>query len=830
MTDIAPMLYRLRLTPDLERFTFEGRVEIHLCAAQPAAEIVLNAVDLAVWGCRLLAGTAPAVPCRFRVDPAREELAVLLPQPASGQLVVAVDYTGRINDRMAGFYRSRSTHGGEAHVIAVTQFQESDARRAFPCMDHPGRKAAFEIELEVDRRLTAVSNTAIRAQELLENGRKRVIFERTPVMSTYLVFFGVGEFEVLQDPLDPRVRALTLPGQQKHAGFGLEFGRIALQHSEAYFGIPYPLAKMDLIAIPDFAFGAMENWGAITFRENLLLHHPETTSKAGEERICEVIAHEIAHQWFGNLVTPADWKYLWLNESFATYFGYGVVAHHHPEWEIWPQFLAGTAAAAMARDGLKENVAIEIPGGEHLVINTSTAPIIYSKGASILRQVEGYIGAENFQAGLRRYLGAHAYGCAESRHLWEAFEAVSEKPVVALMQSWIGQPGFPLVTVRREPGALVLSQRRFSYLESDADQHWLIPINLALYDGAGRLRRLSVVFEGRQMRVPVDGEPVACKLNAGQTGFYRVAYADPADLAALGRLVREKTLPPEDRWGLQDDLYARVLSGAVALEEYLDFLKFYQSEDAYLPLTSIAQHLGHAHLVVAPQRRRAIAALAGPWFEGVLGRIGFAPRPGEPQTAAILREQLLADALQYGVVTAENFLLKQFEGLRRGAAVPADILRAVLQAAAWCGGAEAFAWLERRFRESVSEHERLIILAAMGMFRSPPEIARALDFVLAAVPARNQFMPLVAMASNPHAQALLWEWYAARVAEIEQFHPMLYERVVAAIVPACGLGRGDEVRAFFQDYGRRTDRAREVIRLSLERLEIHERLRRASLT
>jgi tricorn protease interacting factor F2/3 len=827
MAEITPTHYRLRLAPDLARFSFEGQAEIHLHATQAAAEITLNAVELAIWECRWLRGREPLA-CSFRLDPRSEELKVTLPQAASGEIVLRIDYTGRINDRMAGFYRSRYAHGAETKFIAVTQFEESDARRAFPCVDHPGRKATFDVELEVDRRLTAVANTEIKAQELLENNRKRVIFERTPRMSTYLVFFGVGEFEVLQDHFDARVRAITLPGQQKHALYGLEFGRDALHFCEAYYAIPYPLSKMDLIAIPDFAFGAMENWGAITFRENLLLHHPETTSKAGEERICEVIAHEIAHQWFGNLVTPSDWRYLWLNESFATYFGYGVVAHYHPEWEIWPQFMNGTAASAMTRDGLLENYAIEIPGGEHLVINTSTAPIIYSKGASILRQIEGYIGPENFQKGLRRYLKTHAYGCAESRHLWEAFEAVSDRPVNALMQSWIGQPGFPLVRARREAGTLVLTQHRFTYLPNDAAQNWLIPINLSLFDASGAERTQTVLMDRPEVRVGL-GTAVGYKLNARQTGFYRVQYEEAGNLEALGERVRAKSLPPEDRWGLQNDLFALAMSGAASIDDYLQYLKFYQGEDAYLPLASIAGHLSLIHLVVGPGRRQGIAALAGPWFEAVLDRIGCLPRPDEAQTVTILREQLITDTVQYGCVPIEAFALKQYEALKRGAGVPADIRRSVMQAAAWCGGAEVFDWLDRRFQSAASEHERLNVLNAMGGFRTAKEIARALDYVLTTVPPRNKFIPVVALASNPHALDILWEWYTAHVGQLEEFHPMLYERVIAAIVPTAGLGRTAPVREFFERYGRRTDKARDVIRLSLERLEIHERMRRRNL-
>ncbi|MFO7708385.1 MAG: M1 family aminopeptidase, partial [Desulfobacterales bacterium] len=744
---------------------------------------------------------------------------------ACGDILLGIDFTGRINDTMAGFYRSRTVADGIPHTIAVTQFQESDARRAFPCLDHPAQKAVFEIELEVDRCLTAVSNTDIRAQEFLENGRKRVIFEPTPKMSTYLVFFAVGPFETLQDHIDSRVRVLTLPGQQPYAGYGLEFGRKALQFSEAYYGIAYPLSKLDLIAVPDFAFGAMENWGAITFRENLLLHVPGVTSQSSEERICEVIAHEIAHQWFGNLVTPSEWKYLWLNESFATYFGYGVVAHYHPEWEIWQQFLNGTTGPAMARDGLIENVPIEIPGGEHLVINTSTAPIIYNKGGSILRQIEDAIGPQRFQKGLQRYLTAHAYGCAESRQLWEAFEAVSDQPVSAIMQSWVEQPGLPIITAAREGGTLVLTQKRFTYLPHESSQHWMVPVSLLVAGPGEAIRRVAVLMDGPAARVEIGRDALAYKLNAGQGGFYRTRYTDLENLKRLAAMVRAKTLAPEDRWGLQEDLFAQVVSADAPLADYLEFLSAYAAEDAYLPLSGIATHLAHARLVAPPEQGSRIAELARPWYEAVLERIGFDPRPAERQTTALLRDQLLFEAVQAGSPRAGEFARQRFEGLTRGGAVHPDILKSVLQTVAWLGAGREREWLERRFQDSPSEHERLVLLSASGCFRERAEIERVLDWVLKTVPPRNKFIPVVAMAANPHAAPLLWDWYRAHLSQLEQFHPMLYERVIAAIVPVVGPGDAGAVRRFFQDYLQRHEKLADAIRLSLERLEINLRLR-----
>jgi tricorn protease interacting factor F2/3 len=760
------------------------------------------------------------------MEPAREELRIQLPEAISGEILLAIDYAGRINDRMAGFYRSRYLHKGRRRYIAITQFEESDARRAFPCMDHPSRKATFDIEMVVGRCLTAVANTDIKAQEMLKGGQKRVVFETTPKMSTYLVFFGVGDFETLQDPIDGRVRVMTLPPSQKHARFGLEFGRKALTFSESYYGIPYPLSKMDLIAVPDFAFGAMENWGAITFRENLLLHYPGITSKSGEERIYEVIAHEIAHQWFGNLVTPSDWKYLWLNESFATYFGYGVVAHYYPDWGIWHQFLHGTTATALQRDALLENVAIEIPGGEHLVINTSTAPIIYNKGGSILRQVEGYIGPEYFQQGLRHYLQTHAYRSAESRHLWEAFEAASDRPVTAMMKNWVEQPGFPLVTAARQNDTLLLSQRRFTYLPNDSTQTWLIPVNLRIFTSGGESRVVSVLMDSAEMRLDLSRDATAFKLNDGQTGFYRVKYADPGDLQRLAERVRQKILSPEDRWGLQNDLYAVALAGELGLDDYFAFLKSYRSEDSYLPLASIAANLAHAYWVAGGETSARLAASAAPWLGEVLARIGCAPHAEEDQTTAILRDQILFDAVQYGCREAEAFALERFEELRKGGTVHPDILRSVLQTGAWQGDRREFNWFDRRFQKCESEHERMTVLAALGCFRGRREIEKVLDYVLNVVPPRNKFIPVVALAANPSAAAILWDWYVQHLPQIEQFHPMLYERVIAAIVPAAGMERPDEVRGFFAEYMQKTAKARDVIRLSLERMEINCRFRR----
>ncbi len=824
MDHINPAHYKIRLEPNLPTFTFSGRTEIELDARQPVHEIILNAKELAFWHCGVRINNR-LIECPFSVDPRTEELKISLPEKMAGHITLDVAYSGKVNDKMAGFYRSRYRVGGTDKYCAVTQFEESDARRAFPCFDHPAKKATFDVELVIDEGLVAISNGPKAGEKPVGHKRKVVTFERTPKMSTYLLFFGVGEFEFMEDPGKVLVRAAAMPGMIKHAAFGLEFGRKALEFCEDYYGLKYPLPKLDLIAIQDFAAGAMENWGAITFRENLLLRFPGITSRAGEQRICEVIAHEIAHQWFGNLVTPSDWKYLWLNESFATYFGYGVVMHFYPEWDIWDQFLHGQTDTALNRDSLKETFPIELPGGEHVAINASTAPILYNKGGSILRQVAAYVGDSNFKKGLRHYLRKHQYGCAASPDLWEALEEVSDKPVTTMMKSWIEQPGLPLVEAARDGDTIFLTQTRFTFLPSESEQAWVIPVTVQVFYRNSDSRKKTALLDARSASIDLGRDAVAYKVNHGQSGFYRVKYRNFRDLRELGKHVESKALLPEDRWGLQNDLYALVRGCQASLKDYLTLLSYYEHEDAFLPLISIADNLFNAYLVFEGEERNRVVSAARSLLETVLSRIGYEPGGGEKPTVSILRDHILVHAVAYGCGNATEFALTQFSSLLKGEEVHSDIMKSIMKVGAWNGDMKTFEWFDTRFKSSESEHERMNILSAIGAFREEEVVKRVLSYVLSDVPQRNLFIPVDALCTNPDAIPLMWEWYVANLAALEQIHPIQYERVVAAIIPVCGLGKEEEIRAFFEDYMKRKTTAKDVIKLSLERLEINSRMR-----
>lgn len=819
-----PIRYTIHIIPDLDRYRFDGQVEITLQADAPTDTVTLNTLELAIWKCRLDDDDRQAnLP--FALNPEKETLTIHLPEPREGKFGLHIEYQGIINDRMAGFYRSQATHEGHTEHLAVTQFQESSARQAFPCMDHPLHKAVFDLTMTVPNDVTVLANTLPLKETPLENGRTQVSFQPTPLMSTYLVFFGLGHFELQQDSEDERVRLAHMPGMAHTTGLGLEFGRKALQFCENYYGVDYPLPKMDLIAVPDFAFGAMENWGAITFRENLLLNFPEHTSKSGVERICEVIAHEIAHQWFGNLVTPADWKYLWLNESFATYFGYGVVAHYHPDWGVWDQFLHNETATALTRDGLQDTIAIEIPGGEHVMINSSTAPIIYNKGASILRMIEGYIGTETYRQGVRRYLDRHQYACAESHHLWQAFEQVSAQPITAMMQNWIGQPGHPMVSVSKKGDELTLRQERFTYLDTPYDQVWHIPLTLTVWTADNEPGEKSVLMDGIETTVTLPSDTTAYKINSNQSGFFRVLYQDEENLAALGSLIERGTIGVEDRWGIQNDLYALARQGRTPLASYLSFLSHYGNESAFLPLTSISGNLFQAMLVAPEAQCDQIKTLGKQMAARTLDACGYKPLNDEPHTTSILRDQVLWQGAVWGLEKAIAFGTEQFEALTAGGRVHPDIARAVVQIAAWSLGEPALNWLTQRFDQSPSEHERMNILAAFGAFQNWELAQEALTFTLSKVPPRNRFMPIVALSANPALQAHLWDWYTENLKSLEDFHPLLYERVITSIVPYGGLGREAEVRDFGETYIQTHPALADAFRLALENLKINQRMR-----
>ncbi len=824
-TRIHPVNYRITIEPDMTNFRFAGRVELTLSAAEKTDTVHLNCIDLSVTRCRVK-GDDPSASLGFRVDPGNETLTIYLPEAVSGTVEIIIDFYGEISEKMAGFYRSAYRLKEKTRIIAVTQFQESDARRAFPCIDHPLYKATFEFVLIVAPDLTPVSNMPPASETYLKNGKKQVEFQKTPAMSTYLLFFGIGEFRLLIDEMDRRVRAMVLPEMETQVHYGLAFARKSLHYCENYYKIPYPLPKIDLVAVPDFAFGAMENWGAITFRENLLLYDPVNTDAESEERICEVIAHEMAHQWFGNLVTPSDWKYLWLNESFATYFGYGVIDHYHPDWQIWDNFTETQVEVAMNRDALPETIPIEIPGGDHVVINSSTAPIIYSKGGGILRQIESFTGKNAFADGLFRYLDTHAYGCASSKDLWNALEAASDKPISRIMEKWVKQAGHPLVVAHRTGNTLHISQKRFSFLSMPGEETtWPIPLVIRLFEKGGGQKIISRTFDKQQTTIPIDDGVIAYKINDGHKGFYRTNYTDAADWESLCRMIKDKTLSAGDRRGLASDRFALVKAGMIDADDWVSDLLHFSDETDPLPLSLILDSLFFLYLIFAGSLRSQIRKTMADFLDKTFTRAGCLPEKEDSHGMLRLKNK----ALWYGVLIdmpePKEAAAQQFDRLVSGGNISPDIARAALQAGACLEGDKAFDWFVYRLEISTSEQERQNIQRAMGCFSQDDLIERAKQFILANVPQRNMHLPIAWMAMNPHAKDSLWDWFTGSLPELQKIHPIIFERIIVAMTPYSSPDRHEEISRYLNLLADRKPLFAPAIQMSLAKMAVCRQVR-----
>jgi hypothetical protein len=393
-----------------------------------------------------------------------------------------------------------------------------------------------------------------------------------------------------------------------------------------------------------------------------------------------------------------------------------------------------------------------------------------------------------------------------------------------MMKSWIENPGFPVLEVARDGDKLIFHQKRFTYLPQDWEQSWVIPVTVRVHLSDGRSKTFNTLLESSEAVLEIGEDILAYKVNEGQRGFYRVKYHDEDNLQELRKLTAAKAIPPEDRWGLQNDLFAFVKRGDILLEDYLDFISCFRHEDAFLPMVSLAGHLFHAYLVMDEPAREEIMALGKPLFEHLLESLGYEPGDEERQTTALLREVLIWHAVIYGSKIATAFALEKFDALVAGSRIHPDILKSAMRVGAWCGKGEAFAWFDARLQTSESEHERMNILSALGCFRDQDILGKVRAYILTEVPDRNKFIPIGSLALNPYAIPSMWEWYRSHLKEIEQFHPVHYERVIAGIVPLGGLGKEEAVKHFFEDYMGRTEKAKDVIKLSLEKLEINSRM------
>jgi len=829
--NIFPSHYNIHLEPDLDKFEFLGRTEIFVTIRKPTKEISLNAVDLKIQYCKVkISDKDNYIDVNFSEDSKSETLNIQLPKEMSGEVRVLIEYSGNIRDDLRSFYRSRYKKDGKLKYIAITQFEEDDARRCFPCFDHPKLKATFSVEMVIAKNLQAISNNAVSEEIILNDDKKLVKFQKTVKMSTYLVFFGVGEFEFAEDPGDTLVRVATTPGKLQYTDVGLKFARKAFTWLEAYYGVKYPMQKIDHIAVADFAFGAMENWGAITYRENLILYYPGKTSKAALERIYEVISHELAHHWFGNLVSPDSWQFLWLNESFASLFGYKVIAEYYPNWGTWENFVFDMTTLAFIRDSLIDTIPIELPGGEKSRITRYTVHILYDKGSSVLRMLEDYLG-KKFQEGIHYYLKKFEYSTASSDDLWESIEKVSKEPITDMMKSWIKQPGYPMIEIQKIDNKLKLKQNRFTYLPHNSTQKWIIPVKIWVLYSNGKSEIIRKILHNESEEIELKGEVKAYKLNYEQTGFYQVKYKDETNLSQLGKLIKTKKLSALDRWGLEYDLYSFLKKGDISISQYLEFIKNYSEEDSHLPLKSIISHLFTLYIFTDGTLQEKIKKIGREICEKTLNNIGYEPKPEELHTISKLRSLVIWTAAIFDSQQTIEFAINQFAKIKEGKLIHEDIMAVVMRIAAYTDE-KVCDWLIQKFEKIDNEPERLNIVSALGSVKKSC-MDKALQFTLEKVPPRIKFYPIVYMTRNPETKPLIWDWFVSNIKVLEKFHENHYQTIIDELVSIGGIGREEDIKKFFKSYKTKDKTLQDVINMTLEKLEINkifiERLRAKKL-
>jgi len=648
--EVVPTDYSIRIVPNIDALKFSGTETVKLDVRSPVHRLVLNALELEITEASLDGEALPK--SAIKIDKEKELLTIALPSElASGDHTLALSFSGKINQQGQGlFYMRYQEQGSPAaakkKIMLGTQFEATDARRFFPCWDEPVFRARFQLSVVVPENWLAVSNMPVESEKKIAGG-KEVRFAATPPMSSYLNVFVAGELDLIESRIGPtQIRVIATKGKAELSRYALGVTAQILQYYNDYFGVPYPLPKLDQIALPGGFGGAMENWGGITYYESALLFDPRNSSAETKQLIYEVIAHEMAHMWFGDLVTMAWWDNLWLNEGFASWMGTKCTAHFNPQWEVWlrrsvprdPTRRAGIAKeAAMEGDARSTTHPIQQPIATEAEADSAFDDITYKKGQSFLRMLESFLGEEVFRDGIRRYIAAHKYSNTTTDDLWNALSEASKKPIGEIAAGWTQQPGFPVVKVQREgDGKVQLTQERFTVnFKNPPPLEWKIPLTYSVAGEAPATLLMTSKTESLQ-NIPADR---ALKLNINGAGNYRVEYDEPS-----WKLLREALpkLGVEDRVNLLSDAWALVQAGRAPGSLYFGLVEELPASTELAEREQIINVLDFVNrlLVGNPERekfQRYARSLLRPTFE----TLGWEPKEGEPPTAGNLRASLI---------------------------------------------------------------------------------------------------------------------------------------------------------------------------------------------
>lgn len=766
--------YDVDLTVAFRTGEFRGEVEVEV--DYPGPEFRLNAADLVVHRAAVDGATVDAP-----MDPSTES--IRFPPIGAGAHRIRVEFSGRaLETGLTGLYRSNY---GDGRTILTTQMYPNGTRRLFPCVDEPTAKAVFRLTVEVDEPVGVIFNTPAETEELVGSGR-RVRFAPTPKMSPYLIYLGIGPFELRAEEKDGiRIVVAAPPGRTEAGTVALDVARRSLHGYEEYYRLPYPLQKLHLVAVPAFWAGAMENWGAIAFRETALLVDP-TTDPFLRRYIVSTIVHEVAHQWFGNLVTMRWWDDFWLNESFATFVGYALCDRLYPGADWWGDFLQRETGTGLVQDALTTTHPIQVEVHHPSEIAEIADRISYGKGASVLRMVEAYIGEEAFRRGVTDYLTRFQYANAQGEDLWNALERASQKPVARVMERWVRLPGHPVIEVAREDGQLRLRQRPFTIGRSSAPELWPVPVRVNMHSGTREL-----LLDGAEASVQVTGDDVPV-VNPARTGFYHVRY-----LGALASRVRSQvpSLDAIDQWGFLSDEFLFFLDGSTSGSAYRESIGQLAGSHHYLPVrAAVTQLIGlRPYLGDRPAWARA----ARSFLASQLDRIGIDPMSGEPETTDVVRSLATYARDLWDPEFARSM------GARFGAwgKTPGSLRNAVAIGRVLSGGPAGFDDVRAQLDRAASDEEAEVLAEALMFAPGGAEMERALALLDSGSLSSSRVWDVLRDSGRIEStRAQIWEWFAQRGDRLAQQWKGtgLLAVLFPTFIPIFGFERPEEVRAYFR--------------------------------
>jgi aminopeptidase N len=754
--NVRPEHYALRFTPDLKAATYTGEESIEVTVAQPTATVFLNATEIAFQSASISAGGQDQA-AAVTLDGDRQQATLTVPRSLpAGKATIKIQFSGKLNDELRGFYLSRTAKRN----YAVTQFEAVDARRAFPCFDEPAFKATFSVTLVIDKGDTGISNTEIASDTPGPGAEKHTLtFGTTPRMSTYLVAFLVGDFACTSGEEDHvAIRVCSTPDKVAHTAFGLEIAKPVLHYYNSYFGIPYPLKKLDLIGLPDFEAGAMENFGAITYREEDLLLDPSTAPIAAQRNVAYVIAHEMAHQWFGDLVTMQWWNNVWLNEGFATWMGRKAVETLRPTWNMEEE-TASDLNYVMDLDALPTTRAVSSKADTPDEINQMFEEITYRKGAAVLRSVENYVGEETFRKGVHNYLKAHEFANATAEDFWGAQTAESHKPIDKIMVSLMTQPGIPQLDFG-EPNAgwVQTGQRRFFLnpdTKSDSQQKWTLPVCFKTTQPADSCQLLSP--EEASLKVPAG--PVFFP-NASGAGYYRMGLAKASFDSLVARAEADLTAP--ERINLAGNTWSEMRANQVNIGDVMRLLEAMKSDPSEALINQTTLYVGAVinQIAATEAQREKLAAWVRTNFAPQLARLGD-PTPSDSPNTRQLRAALLELVGRYGkdpqVLAKARSIAEAY--LTAPQSVDPTLGVAALKIAARNGDAALFDQLVKVYESGSNPTQQEMALHLLPTFEQPALTERALDYALSDK-VRNQDSPLQVRVAlqNPATRDVSWNY------------------------------------------------------------------------